>query len=666
MDMVLSTQKNQQQRSATLQRGMKTLLGLLLACSVFLGIQLPTVALDEVKINILHTNDVHGRFYEVDSNNTGMIGIDRIAAIKDATDNAILVDIGDAVHGLPIVNINRGENAIALMVAAGYDVMTPGNHDFNFGSDRLAELAGIAAGDGLKIISSNIYDTVAADYMLPQTTVITIDGVRLGFFGLTTQTTPTVTSPTNVNTLEFRAYKTSAEAAIAQLHADGADIIVCLAHISHPEILALIDQLAEKPTVVIEGHDHRLGTEVYNGVTIAGSGEYQSNLGLVTITFDKDAGEVVSVSTTVISKADTAAVIPNAAVQALAESIKTTVLDQYSEVVAQSELLLSSARGSYNSSTLEVVRGVRNSEQPLGNLVADAMRVVGGADIAITNGGGLRADIKVGDITRGDLNSVLPFGNVLVIKEATPKALKEIMENGLQFAPAVDGRFPQISGMNVTYDESKPAGSRVLAISVGGINLDLNDTSTIFRLATNDFMAVGGDGYTAIQSLPTLAEVDSLDSAFERYITDTLDGTITAADASVEGRITIGSLVDNVDKTGLLSAIASANTLRQADYTATSWAGLVAALDAAKLIADDDAANQQQVDSALAALQAARSALVSVDTDGSGSGNTGNNTPATGNTSEGAGLAAVVVLSMLGATCLGWENRRRHVKKHAA
>jgi hypothetical protein len=213
--------------------------------------------------------------------------------------------------------------------------------------------------------------------------------------------------------------------------------------------------------------------------------------------------------------------------------MKQSVLALYSEVVAKSEVLLSSARG--DAST----QGVRNSEQALGNIVADAMKIIGGADVAVTNGGGLRADIRVGSITRGDLNAVLPFGNYLVIKEVTPKALKEIMENGLQFAPGVDGRFPQISGMDVVYDQEKPAGQRVVSITINGNKLDLTAKTTIYKLATHDFMANGGDGYTAIAGLATIAELDSLDVIFERYIISLPNSTITAANAKIDGRIRI-------------------------------------------------------------------------------------------------------------------------------
>ncbi|MCL2136474.1 MAG: 5'-nucleotidase C-terminal domain-containing protein [Coriobacteriia bacterium] len=638
-------------------------LSICLVCSALIGVQVPAFADDEVTINILHTNDVHGRFYPVDANNTGMIGIDKIAAIKDDTDNAILVDVGDAFHGLPIVNVNQGQNAVNMMTAAGYDVMTPGNHDFNYGSNRLAELAGAASGGGLTIISSNVYIQASGTSFLPTTTIITVDGVKVGFFGLTTQTTPYVTSPLNVSTLEFRDYVASAEAAILELEASGADIIVCLAHVSHSEIIDMLAALATKPDVVIEGHDHLLGSTYVDGVLVAGDGQYQENCGLVSITFDRDTSLVVDTAATYISKAETDDIAANATVHALAESIAESVRAQYLEVVAHSDVDLSSDRGTTDTP------GVRNSEQALGNLVADSMRVIGVSDVAITNGGGLRADIQAGDITKGDLNSVLPFGNVLVVKEATPAALKLIMENGLQFAPVPDGRFPQISGMEVVYDPTKEAGNRVVSITIGTTVLDFNDTTTKYLLATNDFMAAGGDGYTDIQALPTVAEIDSLDSAFERYVETLAGGTITADVARIDGRISVYAEIPvTVEKNALNAAISAARALVESEYTAASWAPFMTALVAAEAVSSNQDASQDDVDRATAALAAARTALVRVNDNSTNNQNNNNNqsgpntTPKTGDSRSLVGLGSFVLVLGLGIACLQADKKQKHLR----
>ena len=512
------------------KRSLMLILALAMVFSVLTGLSLTALAEGETTINILHTNDVHGRLFP-DANNSGMLGMDKVAAIKQDTENAILVDVGDAIHGLPLVNINQGLNAIELMVAGGYQVMTPGNHDFNHGSARLLELAGVAAEGGLQIISTNVFDTAAGKTFLPATTIVEVEGIKVGFFGLSTLETPTLTHPANVAGLEFRALKASAESAITSLKADGAKVIVCLAHVARPEIEKLLGELTDKPDVVLEGHDHLLGSETISGVLVAGAGQYQEQLGLVSVTVGED-GAVAGVVASIIKKDDVEDLEPDAAVKALGAAKIAEVVEIYSEVVAASEILLSSARGSDTG-----VAGVRNSEQPLGNLVADAMRVLGGADVAVANGGGLRADLKVGELTKGDINSVLPFGNYLVVKEVTPKVLYEIMETGLQTFPVVNGRFPQISGMKVEFVASREAFDRVVSISVNGVVVNKDDETTKFKLATNDFMAAGGDGYEAIKGLHTLTELGSLDDLLIEYITKNLDGTIKADNAKLEGRI---------------------------------------------------------------------------------------------------------------------------------
>jgi len=307
---------------------------------------------------------------------------------------------------------------------------------------------------------------------------------------------------------------------------------VGLAHTNRREIIWLIRALDIKPDVIIEGHDHTLGSATINGVLVASAGQYQENLGKVSIILDLNK-QIISKTATHISRAAANNITGDPAVKALAETKKATVEAEFNVVVAQSDIELSSARG-----TDDGVAGVRNSEQPLGNLVADAMRIIGGADIAVTNGGGLRADIRTGDITKGDINAVLPFGNVLAVKEVTPKALKEILEIGLSSLPATHGRFPQVSGMSVVYDSGKDIGERIISITIDGNNLNLADDSTAYKLATNDFMANGGDGYEIFSGLTTLAELDSLDDMLIKYITENLGGRITANDAKIEGRLT--------------------------------------------------------------------------------------------------------------------------------
>jgi len=175
---------------------------------------------------------------------------------------------------------------------------------------------------------------------------------------------------------------------------------------------------------------------------------------------------------------------------------------------------------------------------PLGNLVADALKAGTGAQIALTNGGGLRADLKEGNVTVRDIVAVLPFGNYGVTKYVTPAQLKEILENGIATAPAAAGKFPQIAGFTFAYDLDAPAGGRVTAITVGGSPVSLTDTATKILIATNDFMAVGGDEYTTFAAIKTENEFNALDEMLLDFIKANPDKAYTQA----EGRIAVSAV----------------------------------------------------------------------------------------------------------------------------
>jgi LPXTG-motif cell wall-anchored protein len=629
-------------------------LGLSMAFGALFGLQAQAIAdPGDVVINILHTNDVHGRYeYAAGS----IIGIDRIAAIKQQMEadgeNPVLVDVGDALHGLPIINLSNGLNAVSLMTSAGYDVMTPGNHDYNYGSARLLELAGIASGGGMQMISSNTFNKADGSSFLPQTTVIEVAGVKVGFFGLTTTTTPVVTHPNNVASLEFRAYKASTEAAISTLEAAGADVIVCLAHVSRADTMALVGQLTVKPDVVIDAHDHISTMQTVDGVIITSSGQYEANLGKVTITYNTVSGNV-AVGAALLPAADTEPVTPDAATSALLSDIKDAFTADNLVVVGQSAVALSSARPA-----------IRNSEQPLGNLVSDAMREASGADIAVFNGGGIRADIAIGPVTRGNVYGVLPFNNYMVVKQITPSGLKAMMELSVENVPADFGGFLHASGMSVVYDLSKPVGSRVESIVIDGEYLDLTDDQTVFTIAANDFMAAGGDGYSLFANLVTVSELDTLGAVFEKFISETLGGTIPLRYATVEGRLLEAASEAAMDKVAedLADLVAAAGALKSADYTPASWSALQAALTAAQAAADAAGASYADMAAAIMALQAAQAGLVLADvTDPVTAPAPPGPKPTTPNTGDMAGVAGAagsVVLLALGSGFIRLKRRK--------
>ena len=477
-------------------------------------------AAEDSIINILHTNDMHGRFIGSGS----IMGVDLIAGIANALPNTILVDAGDTFHGIPFATLNQGEDTVVLMNMAGYRVMTPGNHDFNYGQDRLLELAEIA---DFSIISQNIVRANGQNF-LPATTVIEINGFRVGFFGLSHTNTPTLTNPVNVSGLQFTDFIDGARQAVHVLRMDeNVDLVVALVHLgsgarSEDRIDGYAIQLAENVggiDLIIDGHSHTLHEEGVwiNDALLVQAGQHGSHVGVVEVDLSSHV-----LAARVISVAEAQANFePNAEITALIEEIRAGQQEILSQPITEIGQTLPNDR-------------VRYEETALGNLVADALRAGSNADIALTNGGGIRDVLNAGTVTVGDVIIVLPFGNYGVTMEITPAQLREVLEHSVSNQPNASGGFMQISGFSFVFDPDAEVGSRVVSINIGGTQVSLNDTQTTFIVATNDFLAAGGDGYSVFADLPRVLEFSAMDELFMAHI--------ASADINyeTEGRITVG------------------------------------------------------------------------------------------------------------------------------
>lgn len=500
-----------------------------------LGLVIPMIYPSEVsalednkKITILHTNDVHGRFVKGDK----IIGIDVLASIKKQTPNSILVDAGDTLHGLPFVTLSKGEDAMNLMNEAGYDFMTPGNHDFNYGYERLRELT-LKNGEGkMRVVSSNVKKDGKS--VFTPNYVKEINGVKVGFFGLTSQETAYKTNPNNVKGIEFKNPVETAKEEVQNLEKAGAEVIVGLAHIgvdesSDPTTYDIANKV-DGIDVIVDGHSH---TSFPNGklvkdTLIVSTGQYMENIGKVDLEIANKGGkaEVVKATASHITKAAAKDIKPDATVEA-----------KVKEIEAAQDKILSAKVGSTNSQLEGARENVRSRETNLGNLLTDAMINETGADVAITNGGGMRDSIAKGDITKGSVVKVLPFGNYIVTKQLTGAQIKQVLEHGMKDFGAIAGSFSHVGGMKFKVDPTCPVGSRVLDITVNNAKIDMNKKYTV---ATNDFLAVSGDDYPCFKGEPTLNEYGGLDEALIKYIEKL--GTV---DYKEEGRITstIGMLV---------------------------------------------------------------------------------------------------------------------------
>ena len=457
-------------------------------------------------ISVVHVNDTHGRVEENEKN--GELGFAKLKTYydnKNVADNALLLNAGDVIHGTTFATISKGDSVINVMNQMGFDGMTAGNHDFNYGYQRLVELKNKA---NFPIFGSNVVNE-NGDNILDSDKIVGINGVKVGIFGLATEETKTKSSPTNTEGLSFVNSVESAQNEVANLKNQGADIIICLSHLGEDkestETSTLIAENVEGIDLIVDGHSH---TELQNGryvgnTLIAQAKAHGYFIGDVTLLLDKD-NKIVAKS---------ASLKPYARMKYL-DANKDT-LAQIEAVTNENKKVLDQEVGQTNLDLVGARDMVRTGETNLGDFVADAMIKTTGADVAITNGGGIRESISAGTITKGDVLTVFPFTNFAVTLEVNGSVIKQALEHGLSEAPNSAGKFPQIGGMTVKYDTTKPAGQRVTEITINGETCDANKTYT---LVTNDFMAIGGDGYEMFKGQTKLAEYELISEIFENAI----------------------------------------------------------------------------------------------------------------------------------------------------
>ncbi len=474
---------------------------------------------EEVKITIVHTNDTHARV--VEDGYAGNIGLAKVATIieneKAENPNTLVLDAGDALHGQTIATLNEGESIINVFNAMGYDAMTAGNHDFNYGKERLLELADMA---DFPILAANVY---AANYenFLPEYVIKEVGGVKVGIFGLATPETKFKSHPKNTEGLEFFDSVIIAKLMVAELESK-TDVIVALSHLGmDPSSIERSDIVAENVDgidLIVDGHSHTVLEEgmMIRDTMIVQAGEYDKYVGIVEMVVK--GKEVKSITPRLVS-----------AEVGVALEAHPDVMEVISEVEEANALITEVVVGSTEIELNGAREFVRTGETNLGNLITDAMVDFTGADVALTNGGGIRDSIAVGDITVGDVITVLPFGNYVVTIDVTGAELKEALEHGYSAYPESLGAFPHISGMEVVIDPSQEVGSRVVEVMVNGEELDMEAT---YSLATNDFLAAGGDDYTMFGDNELTALYPGLDEILIEYIKEY--GT---EGSPVEGRI---------------------------------------------------------------------------------------------------------------------------------
>ena len=538
---------------------MRKFLSVLLAMAMVLSLTVTSFAADTAadakaemagKTVILHTNDVHGAV-------EGYAYIAQLKADYEAKGaEVILVDAGDFSQGTTYVSSTKGADAVTMMNAAGYDVVTLGNHEFDYGYAQLKENMSKAK---FKVVCADVFNEDGTPIFDANYTYTTKSGVKVGFFGMETPETQTKANPALIKGLTFATGDAFTKAAADQVAAlKDADVVICLAHLgvdaeSAPYRSTDLYAAVKGIDFIVDGHSHTVMTKGEKGEPIQSTGTAFADIGVIVI---DDASKKIESNSLYEIKEDTA---KDATVAAAAKVIVDRVDKEYGVVFAKSEVTLNGAKAP---------NGNRDSETNNGDLITDAMlwKVMQNKDgltvdadhvVAITNGGGIRAAIKPGDVTKKDINTVLPFGNTVAVIYVTGAELLEALEASTYSLPV--GGFPQVAGINFTlstavaYDanaETYPASTyygpksinRVVINSINGKEFKANE---VYAVVTNNFCAAGGDTYYAFKAAS--AQFDTgipLDEAVMEYVTTELKGVIGAQYAAPQGRILLNPFKD--------------------------------------------------------------------------------------------------------------------------
>ena len=541
---------------------MRKVLALLLSVVMTLTLLVSSAWADEPKpldgkTVILHTNDVHGNIKEYA----------KVAAMKDDYKaqgaQVILADAGDYSQGTVYVSLEKGKNAVTMMNLAGYDVATIGNHEFDYGYDQLKTNLESAA---FKVVCANVLKDGSP--VFDAYTMIIQGGVKVAFVGVETPEAQTKANPALIQGLTFLAGNEMYAAVQDQVNAArtaGADIVIVLAHLgvdssSEPNTSYDLYKKVSGIDFIIDGHSHTVMIKGPNGEKIQSTGTALANVGAVIIdnaTKKIESNELIPIWHTEEVDGDNVTVYDytksDATVANDAKAIIDPIDDDYDQKFAESAVDLNGAKAPGN----------RTEETNLGDLITDAMMwaiktkapdVDMTNAVAITNGGGIRAAIAKGDITKKDVNTVLPFGNTLAVVYVKGSELLEALEVSTYCTPKSLGGFPQFAGMEVelntaceydandtTYPGSTYFGPKSInRITIKTVNGKAFDKDATYAVITNNFLAAGGDTYYAFAAAQTQFDTGlPLDEILMEYITVELNGVVTDKYAAPQGRLTI-------------------------------------------------------------------------------------------------------------------------------
>ena len=488
------------------------------ALAAGLGFASPARA-EPATLTIVHVNDLD----RLDGSG-GRGGVARLAAVvrevrAGRAGRVLVTHGGDAISPSLLSSFDRGAHMIDLLNRIGLDAMVLGNHEFDFSPavtvERIAEAAFPVLSSNALMPDGSLIEGVTGHLLLE------VGPYRIGVFGLTTASTAIESSPAPVT---FRPVVEVAAEQAQMLREAGADLVIALAHADRAEDEALMRQGAVD--LLLSGDDHDMKIEVGRKTTFVESGAQAEFVSVVEIAMDRVEGRRGPRFEwqPAFRVVNTARVAPDPGIAAVVDRYLARLSEELEVEIGTTAVALDSRSGT-----------LRNGEAAIANLITDAMRAATGADVALYNGGGIRGG-KVHPagavLTRRDLRAEMPFGDKTVVLEVNGATLLEALEHGVGGVGEGAGRFPQVSGMAYRFDASKPAGRRVAGVRVGDAPLDLART---YRLATNDFLAGGGDGYAMFAGAPRIIDA----KAGALVAAQVIDAVTAAGEVAprVEGRI---------------------------------------------------------------------------------------------------------------------------------
>lgn len=470
-------------------------------------------------VTVLVTADIHGHLepYKPRGSDYYIGGMAKMARfvneMRAVQPNLLLLDVGDAPYNTNVANLFEGEPVIRLMNLMGYDAMAIGNHDFDFPFNVMERNAALA---DFPFLSANTYYHGEFPVFLDPYVILEVEGIRFGIIGVTDDSSAWYTHPRNVIGITFEDHYEATIRVVEEIQ-DDVDIILILAHL-HGHNARLPHRLGWPVYMVLGGGEDKVELPtLINDIWLIASGKHAELVSQIHINFWQEVPLGFNFGHVFMSE--------NLPVDPVADLLIRKYVSHMDDVLEHVV--------GYTHVFLEGDRGVvRLSESNLGNLIADSLREVTGADLAIQNGGGIRASINPGEITIKDIYTVLPFDNIVVVLEVTGQTVWDTLEHGVSWWPGAGGGFLQVSGMEYVFDPNQPVGKRIQSVTVDGKPIDLDQK---YMMAANDFLSGGGDMFTMLAEAREVIRTRSyLRDIFWEYLQ-----MFDAVSPDLEGRITI-------------------------------------------------------------------------------------------------------------------------------